>query len=89
MATGDGQPHLRVAGRTTDDRKRADAGALPGCVPQGKLECAKARTATGSRQTKLDAALLQQAMQLRQERPSRSVEQLIFLLEESGSAAPW
>jgi len=46
----------------------------------------QARPAKGT--TKLDAALLQQAMDLRRERPSRSVEQLIFLLEESGAAPP-
>jgi putative transposase len=38
--------------------------------------------------SKLDFGLLQQAIALRRERPARSVEQLIFLLEESGAAAP-
>lgn len=33
--------------------------------------------------TKLDPAVLQRAIELRRERPERSVEQLIFLLEES------
>ena len=37
--------------------------------------------------TKLDPGLLQQAIALRKERPTRSVDQIIFLLEQSGAAA--
>ncbi|MCL6449522.1 MAG: hypothetical protein K6U04_15525 [Armatimonadetes bacterium] len=36
----------------------------------------------------IPAALLQRAIQLRRERPERSVEQLIFILEKSGEAPP-
>lgn len=46
----------------------------------------KERRSTG--RTKLDPALLQRAIELRRERPARSVEQLIFLLEESKTAPP-
>lgn len=38
--------------------------------------------------TKLPSELLQLAIKLRRERPQRSVEQLIFLLEQSGAAKP-
>jgi transposase InsO family protein len=55
---------------------------------KGNWEALKPKPRPTCGQTKLNAALLQQAMQLRQERPSRSVEQLIFLLEESGAAVP-
>lgn len=44
----------------------------------------KARSTSG--RTKLDPILLQQAIALRRERPARSVEQLIFLLEGSEAA---
>lgn len=46
----------------------------------------KARSTAG--RTKLDEHVLQKAVALRLERPQRSVEQLIFLLEESGVAKP-
>jgi putative transposase len=46
----------------------------------------KPRERKDSGRNKLAPATLQKAMQLRRERPERSVEQLIFLLEESGEA---
>ena len=46
----------------------------------------KPRERKDSGRNKLAPAILQKAMILRRERPERSVEQLIFLLEESGEA---
>jgi transposase InsO family protein len=53
---------------------------------KGGWDALKPKKRTASGRTKLDQRLLRQAIALRQERPERSVEQLIFLLEESGAA---
>ena len=55
---------------------------------KGGWDALKPKTRSTRGRTKLSAELLQQAVILRKERPERSVEQLIFLLEESGAAAP-
>jgi putative transposase len=55
---------------------------------KGGWDALKPRKRDASGRTKLDSSLLQQAIALRKERPARSVEQLIFLLEESKAAAP-
>lgn len=54
----------------------------------GGWEALKPRPKDAKGRSKLDAAVLQQAIRLRMERPARSVEQLIFLLVEGGLAAP-
>lgn len=53
---------------------------------KGGWDALKPKKRSTAGRTKLDERLLRQAIALRQERPERSVEQLIFLLEESGSA---
>lgn len=55
---------------------------------KGGWDALKPKTRNTRERTKLDDRLLQQAVALRMERPERSVEQLIFLLEESGAAKP-
>lgn len=53
---------------------------------KGGWDALKPKKRSTAGRTKLNERLLRQAIALRQERPERSVEQLIFLLEESGAA---
>lgn len=53
---------------------------------KGGWDALKPKKRSMSGRTKLDERLLRQAIALRRERPERSVEQIIFLLEESGAA---
>ncbi|WP_281889594.1 DDE-type integrase/transposase/recombinase [Paenibacillus sp. YYML68] len=55
---------------------------------KGGWEALMPRERATDGRTRLAPSLLQQAIELRRQRPARSVEQLIFLLEESGAAAP-
>lgn len=55
---------------------------------KGGWDALKPKSRSTKGRTKLDPSLLQQAIALRRERPARSVEQIIFLLVESGVAAP-
>lgn len=54
---------------------------------KGGYEALKPKPKSSRGSTRVDAAVLQKAIELRKERPERSVEQIIFLLEESGYAA--
>lgn len=51
-------------------------------------EALKPKERTNKGNVRIPAALLQSAITLRKERPERSVEQLIFLLEENQKAMP-
>lgn len=51
---------------------------------KGEWDGLKPRTRTRKTNLRIPPAVLQQAIRLRQQRPERSVEQLIFLLEEGG-----
>jgi len=55
---------------------------------RGGWDALKPKSRSTEGRTKLDPSLLQQAITLRRERPARSVEQIIFLLVESGAASP-
>jgi putative transposase len=54
---------------------------------KGGWDALKPKSRSTEGRTKLDPGLLQQAIALRRERPARSVEQIIFLLVESGAAS--
>lgn len=53
---------------------------------KGEWDGLKPRGRTRKTNLRIPPAVLQEAIRLRKERPERSVEQLIFLLEESGTA---
>ncbi|GAC43704.1 helix-turn-helix domain-containing protein [Paenibacillus popilliae] len=53
---------------------------------KGGWDALKAKPRNTAGRMKLDPELLRQAIALRRERPARSVEQIIFLLEQSGAA---
>jgi transposase InsO family protein len=55
---------------------------------KGGWDALKPRPRIAAGRMKLDPDLLRQAIALRHERPARSVEQIIFLLEQSGAASP-
>lgn len=54
----------------------------------GGYEALKPQTKSSEGRTAIPAPVLQKAIELRRERPERSVEQIIFMLEESGFAEP-
>ena len=54
---------------------------------RGEWDGLKPRTRTRKTNLRIPPAVLQEAIRLRQQRPERSVEQLLFLLEEGGVAA--
>lgn len=51
---------------------------------RGGYDALKPQTKSSKGSTRIPAAVLQKAVELRKERPERSVEQIIFLLEEHG-----
>lgn len=53
---------------------------------KGEWDGLKPRGRSRKTNLRIPAAVLQEAIRLRKERPERSVEQLIFLLEEGGKA---
>jgi putative transposase len=55
---------------------------------KGGWDALKPKAPSHLTRTKLPSELLQMAIALRKERPERSVEQLVFLLEQSGAAMP-
>jgi len=55
---------------------------------KGGWDALKPRAPSHLARSKLPSELLQMAITLRKERPQRSVEQLVFLLEQSGAAQP-
>jgi putative transposase len=55
---------------------------------KGGWDALKPKARKSEAPTKLPSEILQLAINLRRERPQRSVEQLIFLLEQSGAAKP-
>ncbi|MHB1418010.1 MAG: hypothetical protein ACYCX4_00245 [Bacillota bacterium] len=53
---------------------------------QGGYDALKPKSKKSEGNTRIPADILQKAVALRRERPERSVEQIVFLLEESGFA---
>lgn len=54
----------------------------------GGYDALKHQTKSSMGHTIIPASVLQKAIELRKERPERSVEQIIFMLEENGFAEP-
>ena len=55
---------------------------------KGGYDALKPQKKSSKGRTVIPAAVLQRAIELRKERPERSVEQIIFMLEENGVAKP-
>jgi transposase InsO family protein len=55
---------------------------------RGEWDGLKPKGRTRKTNLRIPSAVLQEAIRLRKERPERSVEQILFLLEEGGAAAP-
>ncbi|MEC0229764.1 DDE-type integrase/transposase/recombinase [Paenibacillus alba] len=96
MQTGELQAYLEQTSDQTyripgSNRTQVSVRTLERYLSQyrrGEWDALKPKPRGNNGGSRLDPAVREQAIQLRKERPERSVEQIIFLLEESGAALP-
>lgn len=96
MAPGEIKAYLEQAAKQTyhipgSTRTQVSLRSLERYLSQyrkGQWEALKPAGRTKRMASGIPATLLQEAIRLRKERPERSVEQILFMLQESGLAAP-